>query len=62
MTLETVAAESRYGADKDSISAFSVLLDGSRWMVFMNTITQVAHWDFVRAMLARKGFTSTLVH
>lgn len=47
--LEIAAANTQYQANTTSMAAFSVLIDADLWMSFYNSITGVAHWDYVRA-------------
>ena len=48
LKLELIAANTMYQAGQASQTAFITLLSGSRWMIDMNAVTQVEHWDFVR--------------
>nr|VWO96501.1 Hyaluronate lyase (EC (Hyaluronidase) (HYase) [Ganoderma boninense] len=49
LALEIAAAGTQYSAQNantSSQSALETLLDGDLWMVFLNVITGVRHWDF----------------
>ncbi|KAG8975127.1 hypothetical protein FRC05_006295 [Tulasnella sp. 425] len=46
LSLELPAAGTQWAANDTSKSAFSKLMDGSSWMVYRNTVTNVSHWDF----------------
>ena len=47
LDLETEAGNTMFAAGPDSQRAFAKLIDGDRWMIFRNSITNVLHWDFV---------------
>ncbi|KAH9486903.1 hypothetical protein JR316_0000969 [Psilocybe cubensis] len=44
--LELTAAGTVFQAQDSSRSAFITLLLANQWMIFLNTVTQVLHWDF----------------
>ncbi|TFK77066.1 polysaccharide lyase family 8 protein [Pluteus cervinus] len=46
LTLELGAADTQYQAGDESKSAFDTLFLGNQWMVFLNTVTGVLHWDY----------------
>ena len=48
LDLETAAAGTTLSADPTLRSAFETLINGDRWMIFRNTVTDVLHFDFVR--------------
>jgi len=46
LDLEIEAGGTQFAADEEAQTAFSILFDGDRWMVFQNSVTKVLHWDF----------------
>ncbi|KAG9016597.1 hypothetical protein FRB90_002878 [Tulasnella sp. 427] len=46
LSLEIPAAKTHWAANATSKNAFSRLIDGSAWMIYRNTLTNVTHWDF----------------
>ncbi|KAJ7597074.1 polysaccharide lyase family 8 protein [Mycena floridula] len=46
LALEIAAGGTQYQAGNSSVQAFSILLLADIWMVFFNTVTAVAHWDY----------------
>ncbi|KDR85027.1 hypothetical protein GALMADRAFT_52424 [Galerina marginata CBS 339.88] len=46
LDLEVEAGGTEFAAGSDSQEAFATLFDGDRWMIFINSITGVLHWDF----------------
>ncbi|KAF5338348.1 hypothetical protein D9611_012502 [Ephemerocybe angulata] len=47
LELEVASAGTQYAAGPDSRSAFEVLIQGHQWMIYVNSLTQVLHFDFV---------------
>lgn len=45
LDLEHEASQTQFAANETSKTAFSTLFDGSRWMIYSNSITKVLHWD-----------------
>ncbi|KAG9035110.1 hypothetical protein FRB95_011977 [Tulasnella sp. JGI-2019a] len=45
LSLELSAAGTQWEGDNTTRSAFELLVDGSQWMMYRNTITDVLHWD-----------------
>ncbi|KAI0078908.1 polysaccharide lyase family 8 protein [Panus rudis PR-1116 ss-1] len=46
LSVEVSSGGTRFQADSDSMVALETLVDGDRWMIYRNTITDVLHWDF----------------
>lgn len=46
LELEVASAGTQYAAGPDSRSAFEVLIQGHQWMIYVNSLTQVLHFDF----------------
>lgn len=46
LDLEHESSQTQFAANQTSQTAFSTFFDGSRWMIYYNTVTQVLHWDF----------------
>ncbi|KAK2461889.1 hypothetical protein APHAL10511_006352 [Amanita phalloides] len=46
LDFEIEASDTQFAADSTSRGAFEALLDGSRWMIYRNSLTGINHWDF----------------
>ncbi|KXN90692.1 Chondroitinase-AC [Leucoagaricus sp. SymC.cos] len=46
LDLEIQAAQTRFAAGEEPRSNLATLYDGNRWMIYYNTLTGVAHWDY----------------
>ncbi|KAH7104835.1 galactose mutarotase-like protein [Auriculariales sp. MPI-PUGE-AT-0066] len=46
LQLSTESAGTTYEASKESQQAFSSLINGTRWMIYQNTKTDILHYDF----------------
>ncbi|KAK7694618.1 hypothetical protein QCA50_001805 [Cerrena zonata] len=46
LSLEVSAGGLQFQANGMSKDAFETLMEGSQWMIFRNTITNILHWDF----------------
>ncbi|KAF9563105.1 polysaccharide lyase family 8 protein [Agrocybe pediades] len=44
--LEVEAGGTSFAAGPDSQNALATLFDGDKWMIYINTLTGVLHWDF----------------
>ncbi|KAF8642386.1 hypothetical protein AX16_009654 [Volvariella volvacea WC 439] len=44
--LEIAAGTTRFEAGDRSKAAFTTLFQGNQWMIFLNTVTGVLHWDY----------------
>ncbi|KAG8875399.1 hypothetical protein FRB98_007817 [Tulasnella sp. 332] len=45
LSLELSAADTAWQGNATTISAVETLIDGSQWMIYKNTATDVLHWD-----------------
>ncbi|TFY81579.1 hypothetical protein EWM64_g2433 [Hericium alpestre] len=45
LELEIDAGGTQFAADQDSREAFETLIDGDQWMIVLNKLTGVLHWD-----------------
>ncbi|KAH6917349.1 chondroitin AC lyase [Coprinopsis sp. MPI-PUGE-AT-0042] len=46
LDVEVIAAGTQFAANAAQRQVFDVLVDGHRWMIFYNTISQILHFDF----------------
>ncbi|PFH54509.1 polysaccharide lyase family 8 protein [Amanita thiersii Skay4041] len=46
LDIEVEAGGTQFAADTTSRAAFETLFDGDRWMIYLNSLTGVLHWDF----------------
>lgn len=54
LELEIAAAGTQFQADEATRKAYETFIGGSKWMIFVNTATNVLHWDFVSCLAIHK--------